>query len=63
MEALIPPPLGVLGLIAMTVTGSFRRWESVMWICCLFSLLMIPLAFIPHPAIGPIVHDTLIPGM
>ncbi len=32
-----------------------------MWLCALVSLLMIPLALIPHPAIGPIVHDTFIP--
>ncbi|GAC1646205.1 MAG: Nramp family divalent metal transporter [Ktedonobacteraceae bacterium] len=57
----ISVPLGVLGLIAVTVTGNFRRWESVMWICCVVSLLMIPLAFIPHGPIGPVVTDTLIP--
>jgi NRAMP (natural resistance-associated macrophage protein)-like metal ion transporter len=54
-------PLGVLGLIAITLTGSFRRWESVMWVCCLTSLLMIPLAFIPHGPIGPVVTGTLLP--
>ncbi len=54
-------PLGVLGLIAITLTGSFRRWESVMWVCCLTSLLMIPLAFIPHGSIGPVVTGTLLP--
>lgn len=59
----ISVPLGVLGLIAITVTGSFRRWESVMWVCCLVSLLMIPLAFIPHGAIGPVVTGTLIPSV
>jgi NRAMP (natural resistance-associated macrophage protein)-like metal ion transporter len=59
----ISVPIGVAGLIAITVTGSFRRWESVMWFCCLASLLMIPLALIPHPAIGPIVHNTFIPSI
>lgn len=63
VSPLISVPIGVVGLIAVTVTGSFRRWESAMWICALVSLLMIPLAFIPHPAIGPIVHDTFIPGV
>jgi len=57
----ISVPIGVLGLILITVTGSFRRWESVMWVCCIASLLMIPMAFMPHPALGPIVHDTFIP--
>lgn len=32
-----------------------------MWISCALSLLMIPLALIPHPAIGPIVRDTFLP--
>ncbi len=59
----ISVPIGVAGLIAITVTGSFRRWESVMWVCCITSLLMIPIALIPHPALGPIVHDTFIPSV
>jgi Mn2+/Fe2+ NRAMP family transporter len=42
----ISVPIGVVGLIAVTVTGSFRRWESVMWTCCIASFLMIPPAFI-----------------
>lgn len=57
----ISVPVGVIGLIAITVTGSFRRWESVMWVCCLVSLLMVPIALIPHPAFGPIIHDVFIP--
>ena len=63
VSPLISVPLGVVGLIAITVTGSFRRWERAMWVCCLASLLMILLASIPHPAIGPIVHDTFIPSI
>src|SRR5579883_872972 len=63
VSPLISVPLGVVGLIAITMTGSFRRWESVMWVCCLASLLMIPIALIPHPAIGPLLHDTLVPGV
>jgi Mn2+/Fe2+ NRAMP family transporter len=63
VSPLISVPLGVVGLIAITMTGSFRRWESVMWVCCLASLLMIPMALIPHPAIGPLLHDTFVPGV
>ena len=63
VSPLISVPAGVVGLIAITVTGSFRRWESAMWVCCIASLLMIPIALIPHPAIGPILHDTFIPGV
>ena len=63
ISPLISVPVGVAGLIVITVTGSFRRWESAMWVCCIASLLMIPIALIPHPAIGPILHDTFIPGV
>ncbi|HEU0002767.1 MAG TPA: NRAMP family divalent metal transporter [Ktedonobacteraceae bacterium] len=59
----ISVPVGIVGLVAITVTGSFRRWERAMWICCVASVLMIPIALIPHPAIGPIVHDTFIPSV
>ncbi len=59
----ISVPVGVAGLILITTTGSFRRWESVMWVCCLASLLMIPIAFIPHGSVGPIVSGTFIPGV
>lgn len=60
---LLSVPLGVVGLIAVTVTGSFRRWEAAMWICALASLLMILLAFLPRPAPGPILHDTFVPSI
>src|SRR5579872_6321009 len=63
VSPLISVPVGVIGLIAITVTGSFRCWESAMWVCCLASLLMIHIALIPHPSIGPIVHDTFIPSV
>ncbi|BCL83848.1 putative manganese transport transmembrane protein [Ktedonobacteria bacterium brp13] len=63
VSPLISVPVGVIGLITITVTGSFRRWERAMWVCCIASLLMIPLALIAHPAIGPIVHDTFLPSI
>ncbi len=56
-------PIGVVGLIAITVTGSFRRWERAMWLCVVASGLALPLALLPHPQLGPIVHDSLIPGI
>ncbi len=59
----IAVPLGVAGLVAITVTGSFRRWESAMWLCVVLSCLMLPLAFFSHPTLGPVVHDTFIPGV
>jgi Mn2+/Fe2+ NRAMP family transporter len=59
----ISVPLGVAGLVAITVTGSFRRWESAMWVCIVASLLIVPLALVVHPTLGPVVHDTFVPGV
>jgi Mn2+/Fe2+ NRAMP family transporter len=61
VSPLISVPLAIIGLTAITVTGSFRRWESVMWICCAISLLMIPLIVLPHPVLGTVLFDTFIP--
>ncbi|MGO8947766.1 MAG: NRAMP family divalent metal transporter [Ktedonobacterales bacterium] len=63
VSPLISVPLGVAGLVAITVTGSFRRWESAMWICIVASLLIIPLVFLTHPQVGPVVHDTVVPSV
>src|ERR1700694_4830971 len=54
-------PLAALLLIAVTVTGSFRRWERFMFVSIGVSLLMIPLAFFSHPEAGPIIRDTFVP--
>jgi NRAMP (natural resistance-associated macrophage protein)-like metal ion transporter len=59
----ISVPIGVLGLIAITVTGSFRRWERAMWLCVVVSFVALPLALLPHPTLGPIVRGSLIPGV
>src|SRR5581483_3365672 len=44
----ISVPLAAAGLIAITVTGSFRRWERAMYICVVTSFLTIPLALLSH---------------
>ncbi|HEX9038491.1 MAG TPA: NRAMP family divalent metal transporter [Ktedonobacterales bacterium] len=63
VSPLVSVPLGIVGLIAITVTGSYRIWERAMWICIGVSLLMIPLAFFTHPSAGPILRGTLLPGV
>jgi Mn2+/Fe2+ NRAMP family transporter len=56
------PAMAVILLVVVT-TGSFRRWERVMYISVVASLLMIPLAFMSHPQPGQIIHDALVPGV
>ncbi len=43
-------PLAASGLIAMTASGSFRRWERAMYILVIADLAIIPLAVLHHPA-------------
>ncbi|MBV9281652.1 MAG: Nramp family divalent metal transporter, partial [Chloroflexi bacterium] len=57
----IAVPAFALLLVGMTVTGSFRTWERFMYVFIALNFLAVPLAFMSHPRIGPIVHDSLVP--
>jgi NRAMP (natural resistance-associated macrophage protein)-like metal ion transporter len=56
-------PIAAVLLVAITASGSFRRWERVMFVFVFANLLVIPLFFMSHPKIGPIAHDFVVPGI
>ena len=56
-------PLACAGLVAMTATGSFRRWERFMLLFVAANFLVIPLAVFAHPRAGPVVHGLFVPGI
>jgi NRAMP (natural resistance-associated macrophage protein)-like metal ion transporter len=56
-------PIAAAALVGVTISGSFRRWESAMYILIFASLLIYPLALMAHPAAMPILKGTLIPTM
>jgi NRAMP (natural resistance-associated macrophage protein)-like metal ion transporter len=56
------PFMAVL-LIAVTVSGSFERWERFMFLFIAANFLIIPLALLSHPKAGPIIHGFLVPGI
>jgi NRAMP (natural resistance-associated macrophage protein)-like metal ion transporter len=56
-------PIAAVTLIAMTATGSFRRWERFMFVFIFANLLVIPLAFMSHPTAGPFFKGLVIPGV
>jgi Mn2+/Fe2+ NRAMP family transporter len=56
-------PLAAVGLILMTVSGSFRRWERFMYVFVLANFLVIPLAIFSHPHGGPFLHGMFVPGV
>ncbi|MGB9111398.1 MAG: NRAMP family divalent metal transporter [Acidimicrobiales bacterium] len=56
-------PIAAVGLMAMTATGSFRRWERFMLVFVAANFLVIPLVIFSHPRPGPFVHGLFIPGI
>src|ERR1700680_3466122 len=56
-------PVAAVGLVAMTATGSFRRWERFMFLFIAVNFLVIPLAIFSHPKAGPFFEGLVIPGV
>jgi NRAMP (natural resistance-associated macrophage protein)-like metal ion transporter len=59
----ISVPLAALALVAMTATGSFRRWERFMLVFVAANFLAIPLAVFSHPHLGPVLHGFFVPSI
>ena len=59
----ISVPVAALSLVAMTATGSFKRWERFMLVFVAGNFLVIPLVVFSHPHAGPIVHGLFVPGI
>ncbi|GAC1323035.1 MAG: hypothetical protein NVSMB2_20540 [Chloroflexota bacterium] len=63
VEPYISVPIAAVGLIGITITGSFRRWERFMYLLIAINFVGIPLALMTHPHIGPILRDTFVPSV
>ena len=63
ISAYISVPLAALGLVAITASGSFQRWERFMFVFVAVNFLVIPLAVFAHPHAGPVIHGFLVPGV
>jgi NRAMP (natural resistance-associated macrophage protein)-like metal ion transporter len=59
----IAVPIAAVGLIAISVSGSFRFWERSMFIFVFGNLLIIPLFFMAHPSISNMAQHFVIPGI
>jgi Mn2+/Fe2+ NRAMP family transporter len=59
----IAVPVAAAALIAMTTTGSFRRWERFMFVFVITNFIAIPLAILSHPHLAPIVSGSVTPGV
>src|ERR1700690_4449754 len=56
-------PLAAIGLVVMTASGSFRRWERFMFVFIAVNFLVIPLAFTSHPTAGAFLAGLTTPGV
>jgi Mn2+/Fe2+ NRAMP family transporter len=59
----ISVPIAGLILIAITASGSFRRWERAMFLFIAASLVLIPLAWMSHPRWSQIGYHFVVPGI
>jgi NRAMP (natural resistance-associated macrophage protein)-like metal ion transporter len=59
----ISVPVAAVSLIAMTASGSFRRWERFMFIFIIVNFLVVPLAIFSHPSPGPFFKGLTVPGV
>ena len=59
----ISVPTAAVLLVAVTASGSFRRWERFMFLFVAANLLIIPLLIMSHPSRGSVVHHTVVPGI
>ena len=56
------PITGVV-LVAITASGSFRRWEQALFAFIAVSLILIPLGLTSHPDWGQIGYHFVVPGV
>ncbi len=56
-------PIAVLGLFAVTASGSFQRWERFMMLFVALNFLVVPLIWVSHPHVGAVVHGLASPGI
>ena len=59
----ISVPIAAILLVAMTATGSFRRWERFMFVFIAVNFLVIPLAIFSHPSAGSFFKGFVEPGV
>lgn len=56
-------PLAAAGLIAITLTGSYRRWERTVVFLCLLDLAWFVIAWKIHPAAAEVIRGAFMPQM
>ena len=63
VSAYISVPIAAVLLVAITASGSFRRWERAMFLFIAASLVLLPLLILSHPRWGQIGYHLVVPGI
>ncbi len=63
VDRTVSVPIAAAALIAITVTGSFRRWERAMFVFLAINVLLVPLLWLSHPDYGQVARGILVPGV
>ena len=63
VSAYISVPLTAVVLVAVTASGSFRRWERAIFFFIATSLVLYPLALLSQPHYGSIAYHLVVPGV
>src|SRR5579859_3123449 len=63
LSAYIAVPIAAAVLVAITASGSFRRWERAMFVFLVASLLILPLAWLSHPDGGQVLRGFVVPSI
>ncbi len=56
-------PVAAVALVAITASGSFRRWERAMFVFIAVGALQVPLFFLSHPRWGTIARNFVVPSV
>jgi len=59
----ISVPIAALLLVAITASGSFRRWERMMFVFVFANVLMVPLFILARPNIGDVAAHFVVPSI
>lgn len=54
-------PLTAVGLVAIVLSGSYRRWERIVVFLCALDLAWFLIAFRLSPGMGQVAHGTFVP--
>lgn len=63
IDRTISVPIAAAALIAITVTGSFRRWERAMFVFLAVNVVLVPLLWLSHPDYQQVARGILVPSV